>query len=94
VKTILGVLLTAGGLLPAQETPTFRADSQVVLLDLVARDRKGLTVADLRPDEAQVFEDGTRCEIESFRLVRGRRERTSTRHGRPPRKQRPRPPRP
>ncbi len=69
VKTILGVLLTAGGLLPAQEPPTFPSDTQVVLLDLVARDRKGKTVADLRKDEVQVFEDGTRCEISSFRLV-------------------------
>lgn len=69
-KTTLAVLLTAGGLLPAQEPPAFRSDTQVVLLDLVARDRKGKTVADLRPDEVQIFEDGTRCEIESFRLVR------------------------
>ena len=69
VKTILSVLLTAGGLLPAQEPPTFTSDTQVVLLDLVARDRKGKTVADLRADEVQVFEDGTRCEISSFRLV-------------------------
>ena len=71
VKTILSVLLTAGALLPAQEPPpTFTSDTQVVLLDLVARDRKGKTVADLRADEVQVFEDGTRCEISSFRLVR------------------------
>ena len=71
VKTILSVLLTAGGLLSAQEPPpTFTSDTQVVLLDLVARDRKGKTVADLRADEIQVFEDGTRCEIQSFRLVR------------------------
>jgi VWFA-related protein len=69
-KTILSVLLTAGGLLPAQEPPpTFTSDTQVVLLDLVARDRKGKAVADLRRDEVQVFEDGTRCEIQSFRLV-------------------------
>ncbi len=74
VKTILGVLLTAGGLLPAQEPPpTFTSDTQVVLLDLVARDRKGKTVADLRSDEVQVFEDGTRCEISSFRLVQAPR---------------------
>ena len=70
VKTILSVLLTAGSILPTQEPPTFRSDAHVVLLDLVARDRKGQTVADLRTDEVQVFEDGTRCEIESFRLVR------------------------
>lgn len=69
-KATLAVLLTAGGLLPAQEAPTFRSDTQVVLLDLVARDRKGQTVADLRPDEVQVFEDGARCDVVSFRLVR------------------------
>jgi VWFA-related protein len=70
VKAVLSVLLTAGTVLSAQEPLTFTSDTQVVLLDLVARDRKGKTVADLRPDEIQVFEDGTRCEIESFRLVR------------------------
>jgi hypothetical protein len=70
-RTTLAVLLGAGALLPAQEPPpTFTSDTQVVLLDLVARDRKGKTVADLRADEVQVFEDGTRCEIQSFRLVR------------------------
>ena len=69
-RTALAVLLGAGALLPAQETPTFRADTQVVLLDLVAHDRKGQPIADLRADEVQVFEDGTRCQVESFRLVR------------------------
>src|SRR5512147_394174 len=69
-RTTLAILLGAGALLPAQETPTFRSDTQVVLLDLVARDRKGQPVVDLRADEVQVFEDGARCEIESFRLVR------------------------
>jgi VWFA-related protein len=77
-RTALAVLLGTGALLPAQETPTFRSDAQVVLLDLVARDRKGLTVADLRPDEVQVFEDGTRCEIASFRLVRPPRKGEGT----------------
>jgi VWFA-related protein len=66
----VAVLLGAGVLLPAQETPTFRSDAQVVLLDLVARDRKGQPVTDLRADEVQVFEDGARCEVASFRLVR------------------------
>jgi VWFA-related protein len=69
-KTTLAVLLTAGSIVSAQAPPTFRSDTEVVLLDLVAHDRKGKTVADLRPDEVQVFEDGTRCDIQSFRLVR------------------------
>ena len=56
----------------AQEPPppTFKAESQVVVLDVVARDGKGRPVPDLRSDEIQVFEDGKPCSIQSFRLVR------------------------
>ncbi len=50
--------------------PTFQSEAQVVLLDLVARDGKGRPVTDLRADELQVYEDGRRCEAQSFRLVR------------------------
>jgi VWFA-related protein len=58
--------------LAAQDTPpTFKAESQVVVLDVVARDGRGGLVSDLRPDEIQVFEDGQPCAIVSFRLVRG-----------------------
>src|SRR5512134_2922278 len=73
-RTALAVLLGAGALLPAQEPPTFRSDTQVVLLDLVARDRKGQPVTDLRPDEVQILEDGRGCEVKSFRLVRPGRD--------------------
>jgi VWFA-related protein len=63
--------LCAGVPVPAQEQPpTFRSDTQVVLLDVVARDKKGRRVEDLRQQELQVFEDGQLCEIASFRLVR------------------------
>jgi VWFA-related protein len=41
----------------------------VVLLDVIARDRQGRLVPDLRPDELQVFENGKRCDIRSFRRV-------------------------
>ena len=54
-------------------TPTFPADTQVVVLDLVARDGRGQLVSDLRADELQVFEDGKRCKVESFRRVTPRR---------------------
>jgi VWFA-related protein len=72
-KTTLAVLLAASAHLPAQETPTFRSDAQVVVLDIVARDRKGQPVADLRPEEVLVFENGTRCWLQSFALVRAPR---------------------
>ena len=51
------------------ERATFRADSALVLLDLVVRDKKGLPVRDLRPEEIEVYEDGVRRDVAAFRLV-------------------------
>jgi VWFA-related protein len=49
--------------------PTFGAESEVVLLDLVARGRDGRPVTNLREKDLTVFEDGKPCEIVSFRFV-------------------------
>lgn len=65
----LTVPLAAGQSSSSQ--PTFQAQSTIVLLDVVVRDRKGRPVRDLRPEELQVFEDGQRRELTSFRLVEG-----------------------
>jgi VWFA-related protein len=43
-----------------------------VVLDLVARDKKGKPVTDLDPDEITVSDNGTRQTLTSFRLVRGK----------------------
>ena len=73
-SVVLETLLAATPVL-AQEAPaeakpvTFRADAAFVLLDLVVRDKKGLPVRDLRPDEIQVYEDGIRREVSALRLV-------------------------
>jgi hypothetical protein len=64
-------LLLAHGLAAQEAPPTFKAESQVVMLDIVARDGHDRPVFDLRPDEIQVFEDGQACKVVSFRLVRG-----------------------
>ena len=50
----------------------FRVDAEVVLLDVVARDKKGRTVRDLRPDEVEVYEDGVRQETGNFRFLDSR----------------------
>jgi VWFA-related protein len=49
--------------------PTFPSDANVVLLDVVARDRKGRQIDDLRTSEFQVTENGRVCAIRSVRLV-------------------------
>lgn len=54
---------------PAQATPEFRTGTAVVVLDVVARDKKGRPIRDLKAEELQVFENDQRCEIRSFRLV-------------------------
>ncbi len=68
------LLVLLGGGAPAGQAPppAFPADAQVVVLDVVAKDRKGRPVDDLRPSELAVSEDGRACEIRSLRLVRAR----------------------
>jgi VWFA-related protein len=40
-----------------------------VLLDVIARDKKGRPVRDLKAEELQVFENEQRCEVRSFRFI-------------------------
>jgi len=54
---------------PELQAQVFRVEAEVVMLDLVVRDKKGRTVRDLRPGELQVFEDGVRQEPSGFRYV-------------------------
>ena len=44
-------------------TPVFPARADLVLLDLVVRDKAGRLVEDLRTDEVQVLEDGKPCAV-------------------------------
>lgn len=51
--------------------PRFRAESELVLVDLVATDGQGRFVSDIREDEVEVREDGKRQKIRLFRLEQG-----------------------
>jgi VWFA-related protein len=66
---VLGIAALGSPQEPAR-APVFPARADLVLLDLVVRDRTGRPVEDLRVDEVQVSEDGKPCAVESFRLVR------------------------
>ena len=50
----------------------FGVDTEVVLLDVVARDKKGRTVSDLRFAELEVYEDGVKQAMGSFRFLDSR----------------------
>ena len=72
--SLLAVFLLSGSFArpeaaPQQDSPPrFRAESELVLVDLVATDGKGRFVSDLRQDEVEVSEDGKRRKIQFFRL--------------------------
>lgn len=106
VRSALVVLTFLGGRAvsaPDEAPPdltrqVFRADTEVVLLDVVVRDKKGRTVRDLRPDELEVYEDGVRQEVGRFRFLDSRSigEALEDAQGQPPTKEAPvpEPPRP
>src|ERR1039458_9908871 len=66
-------LLIANGLAQKPQAPdvVIRSSVREVLLDVVVRDAHGKLVANLKPDEVAVYEDGVRQDVRSFRLVAG-----------------------
>ncbi len=50
------------------EVPTFGVGTAAVTLDVVVRDKKGRAVRDLKASDFEVFEDGVKQTVESFRL--------------------------
>jgi len=70
----IAILLTLRALAPGQNVPapeppvTIKTTVNEVLLDLVVRDKHGRLVRNLKPGEVQIFEDGVRRDILSFRL--------------------------
>jgi len=55
---------------PAQG-PTVKATAEEVVLDFIARDKKGKPITDLKPEDITVLDNGAKQDIKSFRLVRG-----------------------
>jgi hypothetical protein len=54
---------------PREDTPHFRASANLVLLDLVVRDKKGHPVKDLRPADIEIYDNGEKVEFHGLRLV-------------------------
>lgn len=78
-KRALAVLILAGlvgpalpGQAPAKDqVPTIRTMTREVILDVIVRDKHHHAIADLRPDEIEVLEDGVKQKINAFRDVQG-----------------------
>jgi VWFA-related protein len=54
-----------------RQDSTFRAGGEEVLLDVIARDKKGRPVTTLKSGDIAVFDNGVSRKISSFRLVQG-----------------------
>lgn len=73
----VSLLATASWLLPpghlSAQQPTFRAGVTLVTTDVIARNERGMFVADLTRENFTVLEDGLPQRLESFSLVQGGR---------------------
>src|SRR5947209_4791319 len=56
---------------PGASDTTIKSTSEEVVLDLVVRDKKGHTIADLKKEDFQVSDNGQNFPIQSFRRVEG-----------------------
>ena len=67
--------ITVPQVVPPQTTPlVFRSGVQMVTTDVIARDSNGQFVADLKPGEFQVYEDGVKQDVVQMLLFHGGRQ--------------------
>lgn len=55
----------------APQQPVIRTGAQEVLLDLIVRDKKGKPIKDLKVEEVEVYDEGTKQKISGFGLLTG-----------------------
>ncbi len=77
-RRALAVFILSGAVSPLlaqtptpEQTPTIRTTTREVILDVIVRDKHHHAVADLRPDEIEILEDGVKQKINAFRDVQG-----------------------
>jgi VWFA-related protein len=62
---------------PPAATPTFKANSRIVVLDLVVTDKSGRPVTDLKPGDITILEQGKPQSLRSFEMVDSKVRRKS-----------------
>ena len=58
---------------PSPQQPTFRLAIDLVRTDVIVRDNRDQFVADLKPEEFEIFEDGVKQDIVSMNVIHGGR---------------------
>lgn len=72
ILSVLAILLITNFLMTKlQAQQPVKVESSEVLLDIIARDKKGNFVKDLKPDEIEITEDGIKQSVTNFRLLDG-----------------------
>jgi len=74
---LLAITAVPGGAqeaIPPAPDSTIRVTATEVALDLAVRDKKGRQVKNLKPGDVEIYEDGVRQQLLSFRKVAGREE--------------------
>src|SRR5882762_729721 len=66
---LLAGLAPAQNAPPAETGPAIRVTTTEVLLDLIVRDKRGRQVKNLKPGDVEIYEDGVRQQILSFRAA-------------------------
>jgi VWFA-related protein len=69
MKTGTALLLLAVIAAAQEPVPTIRTNASEVLLDIVVRDKHGKPVKNLKAGDVEIYEDGVRQEVRSFRFV-------------------------
>ena len=62
-----------GGQTNTAPQPTFRVSVDLITTDLIVRDNRDQFIADLKPGEIEVYEDGVKQSIASLELIHGGR---------------------
>jgi VWFA-related protein len=71
ILNVLAAPLLCGQTPANGQMPTIHATTREVILDVIVRDKHHHAIADIRPEEIEVFEDGVKQKINAFRNVQG-----------------------
>ena len=63
---------------PDSDMPTIKAGAEEVMIDVIARDKKGQPVTNLTPADLELYDNGVKRKISSFRLIEGNEDISAT----------------
>ena len=71
---IAAFIVLSSAVVLGQNQPNFKVNVDLVTTDAIVRDARGQFIADLKPGEMEVYEDGVKQAITSLTMIHGGRE--------------------